>query len=373
MKALRAAIALLFGSALVSGPAAQSAPVATPDAAIDRAAADYLSDDCRVGLSIVAYVDGTMSFHNYGSIRRGRLQRPTPDSVYELASVTKTFIGALAARALVEGRMTLDGDFRTHLPGAYPNLIAGGRPITLRTLATHTSGLQRDLPDSDALLANPDFDRIGDQLIALNRGFTRDRSLEGLREVALRSTPGAIFAYSNLGIRVIGYGLEGAYARPLDRLLRQSILSPLGMGDTRFTLSPSMRERLVVPYSRFRHVQPYHDASAGAAYGLYSTPRDMARYLAWQFDARSPVVARAHTRIRGTADEGEALIWNVGRDGDTPLLWHGGGSFGMTSQMVLFPGDRQGFVLLANDACAGSEGALKQIALSVHRAWGRPR
>lgn len=327
----------------------------------------YVGDRCHVGLSIVAYVDGRTAFANYGSVRHDRVERPTPASVYELASVTKTFTGALAAKAVVDGRMTLDGDFRAYLPGAYPNLEAGGRPITLRTLATHMSGIQRDLPDSDALTAHPDFDHIGDQLAALNKGFGETQSLAALHGVRLRSQPGETFAYSNIGIRLIGYGLEQVYHASYADLVRRTITGPLGMAETRLTPTPAMRARLVLPYSRYGHLQPYHDASAGAAYGLWSTPRDMARYLAWQVDERDPVVARAHALIHGTADDGQGLIWNIGRDGAERMLWHGGGSFGMTSQMVLYPDRREGYVLLANDACAGSESALKGIAMALHR------
>jgi CubicO group peptidase (beta-lactamase class C family) len=125
---------------------------------------------------------------------------------------------------------------------------------------------------------------------------------------------------------------------------------------------------LVTPYNRYGHVQPYHDASAGAAYGLYSTPRDMSRYLGWQLDEHAAVIARAHELIRGTGEDGQALIWNVGKDGGQRLLWHGGGSFGMTSQMVLYPDTGDGYVLLANDTCAGSEGELKAIGMKLHGA-----
>jgi hypothetical protein len=57
-----------------------------------------------------------------------------------------------------------------------------------------------------------------------------------------------------------------------------------------------------------------------------------------------------------------------GKDGGQRLLWHGGGSFGMTSQMVLYPDTEDGYVLLANDACAGSEGELKAIGMKLHGA-----
>lgn len=335
---------------------------------LDRQAARYVAEPCRVGVSIAARIKGRTFFASDGVVKRGRQTRPTPDSIYELASVTKTFVGGLAAGALVDQRATLDGDFRAFLPSSYPNLAQSGVPITLRTLATHTAGLQRDLPDSDPILAAPDYDAIAGQFAALNKAYSRRGDLLALHTIALRSTPGSTFSYSNLGMRVLGYGLEGVYHQPLAELLSRRILRPLGMGSTGFAVASADRFRLVTPYNRHGKVQPFHDESAGAGYGLYSTPRDMARYLAWQVDRPDAVVRQSHRIIRGDAQRGEALIWNVGMKDGERLLWHGGGSFGETSQIVLFPEAQEGYVLLANDTCAGSEDTLKELAIGIRHA-----
>ena len=107
----------------------------------------------------------------------------------------------------------------------------------MRSLATHSSGLPRDLPDSSAILAHPDFDRIAGQFAALNKGHSRAKDLAALRRVRLRDVPGAAFAYSNLDMRVIGYGLEQVYHARFPRLLKTKLLDPLGMPATRLTVS----------------------------------------------------------------------------------------------------------------------------------------
>jgi hypothetical protein len=60
------------------------------------------------------------------------------------------------------------------------------------------------------------------------------------------------------------------------------------------------------------------------------------------------------------------LIWNVASDHGSRMLWHGGGTFGMSSQVVLYPDTHEGYVMLANDTCAGTESALGDIATAVH-------
>ncbi|KRG49175.1 hypothetical protein ARC20_02390 [Stenotrophomonas panacihumi] len=345
-----------------------SVPHARAADALDRAAAQaasaYVAEPCHVGLSVVAISEGRVRHYAAGSVRRDMARLPAPDSVYELASLTKTFTGALAARAVQDDRIPLDADFRAYLPEPYPNLAG----ITLRMLAAHTSGLQRDLPDTDALLTHPDYDRLGEQLTRLNLGYDRARTLQALHEVKLRDPPGQQQAYSNLGIRVIAYGLEQVQDASFAQLLATQITGPLEMTETLLAPTPAMQARLITPYNRHGHRQPFHDDSAGAAYGLYSTPRDMARYLAWQLDESDPVVARAHAPIRGTRDDGEGMIWHLGRDHGARMLWHGGGGFGTTSQMVLYPDLGEGFVLLSNDACAGSEEQLRQMAMALHAA-----
>lgn len=113
---------------------------------------------------------------------------------------------------------------------------------------------------------------------------------------------------------------------------------------------------------------PYHLRNAGAAYGLYSTTRDMAKYVHWQLEESDPVIRLAHQPLQGNVENGEALIWNLTLDGGTRLFWHGGGTFGMSSQVVLYPQDQEGFVLLSNDTCEGTESSLKNTAIAVHRA-----
>jgi len=336
------------------------------DIAVDKAAHDYFRNRCHIGLSIAVVDEGHAFFYDYGSTSRSKAELATPQSIYELASVTKTFTASLTAQAVVDGRMSLDGDFRRDLPGDYSNLAWDGQPITLRTLLTHRSGMPRDIPDTDAIFAHkeaPDFEA---RMIALNSGFGREQLLAALRTTRLRSAPGTQQAYSNAGFLVIGLGLEQVYGQPIDALLGEYITRPLGMSSTGFTLSDSEHARLVQGYDRYGHLAPYRPQDAGAAWGLYASPRDMAQYVRWQLRDSDPVIHLSHQALVGNADDGEAMAWNLGGDQAQPMIWHGGGSFGMSSQVVLYPQQHEGFVLLANDTCEGTESALKNMAMAVH-------
>src|SRR3984957_5996749 len=170
---------------------AKAASIEQRESIVDQTAEPFIHDSCHVGLSVAIVRGPKQWFYNFGSISRRTHTKPTADSVYEIASLTKTFTGALAAVALLEHRMLLDADFREYLPGEYPELELQGRPITLRSLATHTSGLPRDLPDTDDLYAQHDPERLPYQLIARESGYDRERYLVELHQVSLRSLPGA--------------------------------------------------------------------------------------------------------------------------------------------------------------------------------------
>lgn len=341
------------------------------DLAVDRAANGYFRNRCHVGISIVVVEGGHSHFYDYGSTSRDKGALATPRSIYELASVTKTFTATLAAQAVVDGRMSLDGDFRKDLPGDYGNLARNGRPITLRTLATHHSGMPRDIPDTDALFADKNAPDFTARMVALNRGFDRGRFLAALHDTSLRSVPGEKRVYSNAGFLVIGLGLEKVYGKPFGQVLRQYITQPLGMVSTGLTLDGSERSRLVSGYDRYGRITPYHPQNADAAWGLYASTEDMARYVRWQLDDNDPAVRLSHQVLTGSTDDGEAMAWNLGSDRGQPVISHSGGSFGMSSQVVLYPMQHEGFALLANDACEGTESALKALAEAIHQG-GQP-
>ncbi len=338
----------------------------TLDLAVDDAAADFFRNTCHVGLSLAVVTREGHFYYDYGSTERGATRLPDKRSIYEIASVTKTFTGALAADAIVDDRMALDSDFRAYLPESYSNLTWSGKPITLRTLVTHRSGMPRDIPDTDAIYAKKDFDTLPRELLALQEGFDRDKLLSALHTVSLRSQPGDKEAYSNTGFLVLALGLEKMYGQSFEALMHQKILQPLGMASTDFVVHQADQSRLVRGYDRKGRLMPYHLRNSGAAWGLYSTAEDMAKYLRWQLDARDPVIRIQHHPLVGNAQEGVAMAWNLATDGHQPTLFHGGGSFGMSSAALLYPERQEGFAMLANDACEGTESALKAIAVSIH-------
>ena len=337
------------------------------DLAVDRAVANFFKDSIHVGLSIGIYDNGSVHFYNYGVTSKTRPQKPTSQSLYEIASVTKTFTGALASKALLEGKMSLDSDFRSYLKEAYPNLELNGKPVTLRSLASHTSGLPKDIPDSDALFQHPDFDKLPFQLIASEEPYDTKRYLDELHDVTLSNKPGAKMRYSNIGIKLISFGLENVYGRSYGRLLEDFVIGPLGMKHTGLAVTARDKSRLVQGYSSSDKPMPYHLLNAGAAGGLYSSTEDLIKYVAWQLAEVDPIVKKSHALISGDIGSfGTGLISDETTTADKERkIWHSGGAYGMSSQLILFPDSNVGLVLLANDGGFNSQHDLDMLAMAI--------
>lgn len=344
----------------------------TTDKAVDRAATAYFADTCHAGMSVAVVGPDGERVYDYGVANRKTGELARPDSVYEIASVTKTFTATLAAFTVHDGKMTVDGDFRSHLDGSYPNLAIDGYPITLGTLLTHRSGMPRDIPDSDAIFAEKNPRTLPGKLLALNRGRSEKDFLRDLHHTILQNKPGDEERYSNAGFTLIGVGLERVYHAPYATLLDQRILSPLGMASTTLRLSPALAAKRVTGYDMFGQPAPAHPDNAGAAWGLWSTAADLARFVRWQLDESNPVIALSHRSLVHGSNEDVAMTWHVETVNDAPVISHGGGSFGTSSQIVLFPRAKRGYALLANDTCKGTEGALKTLAMSVEQASYSP-
>lgn len=203
----------------------------------------------------------------------------------------------------------------------------------------------------------------------LEKGYNDAAYLRALHDVQLRSEPGSEFVYSNFGVKLIGFGLQRMYRRPLQSLFQEEIFTPLGMKRTSLTVSLRNHRQLVQGYSPAGKPMPYHLFNAGAAGGLYSDTEDMVRYMRWQLDERSSVVRQPHTAIFGTGENvQDGLIWYMTKEGGERKLWESGGAFGMSSQLVLYPESSFGIVLLANDGGFSTQDQLSALAKEIRAA-----
>ncbi|MEU0506149.1 serine hydrolase domain-containing protein [Nocardia sp. NPDC005998] len=229
--------------------------------------------------SVVAIVRaGELEFFSgHGFADLGAHRPMSIDTVLRVASITKTFTAIGVMQLVQRGLIELDAPAEKYLR-AYPLVPADPsfRPATVRHLLTHTAGIGETAHPTRVL--RPDFGESVDPGTPIPP--LADYYRGGLR---LRAEPGTRWTYSNHGFATLGQIIADVSGISLAQYLRDNIFRPLGMTDTDLELTPSMRARLATGYhlrgNGPRAIALREMVTAGAA-SAYSTPRDMARYLA---------------------------------------------------------------------------------------------
>lgn len=172
------------------------------------------------------------------------LESHTPmrtDSIFQIMSMTKP-ITAVGVMMLVEdGKLALNEPVEKYLPEFKGQSLAGEkkpvRPITLRDLLTHTSGMA----------GNPD-DPIKDLPQKLN--LTLAEAVAHYAKQPLEFEPGSKWQYSNIGIATLGRLIEVASGKPYETFLAERILTPLGMKDSFFYPPADKISRIAIVYKK---------------------------------------------------------------------------------------------------------------------------
>jgi len=245
---------------------------------------DEIADKAAAGWHVpgVAYgiVLGDQLIHTrgLGTLRVGEDATPTAESVFRIASMTKSFTAATVLSLRDEGRLRLDDPIVDHVPE-----LAGVRlptrdspPITIRHLLTMTAGLPTDDP-------------WGDRQQSLDLDAFRRLLAGGL---SFAWTPGTRFEYSNTGYGILGRLITNVTGREYRDVVRERILMPLGMHGSGFEGAEFPAERLARGYvwRDGRHLDEPIDGYGALASmgGLFSTVEDLARWVSGFIDAVPP-------------------------------------------------------------------------------------
>lgn len=254
-------LVFLFGASL---SAQTNPPAPLPDShAIQLLGNDLFLQSGSTGMVLVVVRGDRTFFNGYGETAPGSRELPTQDSVVRLCSLTKTFTTDVLTKLVADKTVRLDDTLQRYAP-AHTVVPQRVRPITLADLATHTSGLPRELgiaPSGTAHFTFPDY-------------RTRWRWLPNQR---LRSVPGDAALYSNVGFDFLSDALQSAAHKQYAALLATRTLNPLHMQQTTFFPGVEQCRRLLVG-ARDEGACISTEATAGSS-GLYSTAGDMTIWL----------------------------------------------------------------------------------------------
>lgn len=338
------------------------------DSIVSRAAAEFMSNSSKVGVSIGVVKDNQVYQYHFGSTEKSKVNAPNEKTIYEIGSITKTFTSMLLAQALVDKKMDLNDDIRKYLKGSYPNLEYNGQPIKVVHLSNLTSGLPDNLPEKLPAFKSADKDSQLFELKKMHDAYTRTQFLSDLHQVKLNRAPGLYPAHSNTAAQLLGFMLEDVYGMGYAELLKKYITVPLDMKSTFVSVPASFKAFCAKGYNEKGTLMPEIPISAGSAGVLTSSLPDMVKYVAHHLKEKDKRTILAHTLEWGNMESvGIGLNWYLKTNFDGKRkIWASGGTFGFSSYSVIYPERNFAVVVLANESDNGAEGAASNIAQTVY-------
>jgi CubicO group peptidase (beta-lactamase class C family) len=248
-------------------------------AALDQVFAEARERHCTPGLAYGVVVDGELAHSGGFGVRQvGDSAAPRADTVFRIASMTKSITATCAMMLRDDGLLVLDDPVSKYVPqlkGLRPP-TRDSAPVTVRQLLTMSAGFVEDDPWADRHLSmsESEFSTL------LEGGFPFDWA------------PGLVFEYSNLGYGVVGRVVREVAGKSAMDLATERLFRPLGM-------SNSVWEAAAVPTERMAHgyrlegddwvdEPPLASGAFAPMGGLWTTIEDFARYVAFQLAAWPP-------------------------------------------------------------------------------------
>ena len=247
----------------------------------------------------------------------------TDDSIFRIYSMTKPIVSTALMLLHEEGRFQLEHPVANHLPAfrevqvmeADGSLVAPVRPIEVRDLLTHTSGLTYDF-----MVDTPVAELYRDARVMNDTSRSLEECVDTIASLPLAWQPGSRWHYS-VGIDVAARLVEVLSGQPLGVFLRERFFEPLGMVDTGFGVAEGSLDRLAAMYGLPDLVGEGHhggklveaalagfneridvsqtnpadrpDEFARGGYGLFSTIGDYHRFAQMLADTAGPAVSRS--------------------------------------------------------------------------------
>jgi CubicO group peptidase (beta-lactamase class C family) len=292
------------------------------------------SPGCAVGISrngVVLYE------HGYGMANLELRVPITADTVFALASISKSFTAMSVALAAEHGRLSLDDEVQKYIP----EWVDRDDHITIRHLLTHTAGLR----DGFTLLGwAPPSEKEGDVNDVLFRMLARQRGLN--------FPPGTEYQYDNGGYNLLASILKRATGQSLRAFADANIFKPLGMTHSYFENDPARASG----YSRDAngwHVNGESGDVVGNS-GMYSTVGDVLRWESNFDDARvgtPPMLAAMQkpTTLKNGQTSSYGFGLDTGQYRGVPTVEHAGADKGIATSAVRFPNQHFAVVVLCNE------------------------
>jgi len=352
---------LLFVSFVLPLPvSAQQALPAVISGQVDRLAAEEMASLHEPSLAISIVNDGQLIFaKGYGESDVENNMPATADTVYRIASLSKSLTATGAMRLVEEHRLDLDAHVQKYCP-AFPTKQW---PVTVREVLTHQSGI-RHYKNDDESINTRHYMSINE---ALAENFVND---------PLLFEPGTKFSYTSYGYIVLGCVMEGASGMSYATYMQQNIFAPAGMTSTRlddiFAIIPHRaRGYSIDKNGKLQNAILLDISNKPPGSGINSSTRDLGLFMVVLYGGKLITPATWNQMITpAKTHDGKPTIYGYGWFVGGPIstyhglreVGHGGDVQGFASVLYAIPEKKFAVVVLSNGE--NEKASVEYIALA---------
>jgi CubicO group peptidase (beta-lactamase class C family) len=246
---------------------------------IERLFTSWVERQHMPGAVLGIVIDGELAWVKAAGVQDLASRSPvTPETVFRIASMTKSFTAMAILKLRDEGKLSLDDPVARYVPAlaGLPYPTNDSPTLTIRHLLTHSEGFPEDNPWGDRQLGRSDE--------TMNQWMRAG--------IPFSTAPGTAFEYSNYGFAILGQIVARVSGRSYADYVRDEILMPLGMRSSTLHMSDVPKAHIALGYrwedNKWKDEAALAHGSFGAMGGLWTSARDLARYVAFLMSAFPP-------------------------------------------------------------------------------------
>ena len=302
------------------------------------------------GIAVGIYRDGEIETHGFGVTSMETNQPVTPDTLFQIGSISKVFCATLVMVLVEKGQLDLDTPISQYLPELKLQDESAHQMITLRHTLSHTSGLYGDF-----------FDDFGFGDDALTKAIAQ---FDTLRQV---TAPGELWTYCNSGFNLAAAVIEQVLETTYESAMAEHVFKPLGLDRSFFFAHEAIAYPVAVGHTQ---VEPDSDEmevvrqyplprAVNGAGGIISTVKDLLKFAAFHISGGTidgeqvmqPDTIKSMQEVQTEAAnfaESWGIGWDIRSINGEVVIGHGGTTNGFQARLSIVPDKRYAVAILTN-------------------------
>jgi len=315
-------------------------------------------------LSTAIVMDNELIYSNgYGLYDRENNKEATEETIYLVASISKTFTATAIMQLYEQGYLNLDEDVSNYLPFSLRNPNHPDEKITFRMLLAHQSSLATDLPTFFTICYPAELEISGYPYPFFEELLTQD-GIQYRKQFWNNYAPGDDMYYSNIGYGLLGYLVEIISEQPFEEYCQEHIFDPLEMNNSSFKLNSLAIDNIAIPYEYLqRSYFPYiHYSFLNYPAGeLRTSAIDLSHFLIaimndGMYETTQILTPNSIEEMHTIQYESDTynfqygLGYQIWMSSSDTTIGHTGGLFGVATKMIFSESENVGIIMFTNKA-----------------------